>query len=71
MSPPAAAETCFGLPGSAARHAELASAAGLESVTADIPGIALDLDSEDDLRAALGGDLPTEVRALLTAAARG
>lgn len=71
MSPPAAAETCFGLPGSAARHAALATAAGLESVMADIPGIALDLDSEDDVRAALGGDLPTEVRTLLTAAAGG
>lgn len=69
MSPPAAAETCFGLAGSAARHAALATAVGLRSVMADIPGIALDLDSEDDLRTALAGDLPAEMRALLTAAA--
>jgi 2-phospho-L-lactate guanylyltransferase len=66
MSPPAGAGTCFGVSGSAARHAELAAAAGLPSSIVDIPGLALDLDSEDDVRAALAGDVSAELRGVLT-----
>ena len=49
MRPPAAFETCFGVPGSASRHAELARAAGLTAVLVDRPGTAVDLDSPDDV----------------------
>jgi 2-phospho-L-lactate guanylyltransferase len=67
MSPAGAAETCFGVKGSAAQHRSLAEAAGLPSVVADIPGLALDLDSKDDVLAALAGDLPADLRTLLGA----
>src|SRR5205823_5533440 len=49
MRPPAAFETCFGLTGSAARHAERARAAGLEAAIVDRPGTAVDLDSPEDV----------------------
>lgn len=48
MRPAGVAPTCFGSPGSAALHAELAAAAGAGSVTLDLPGLALDLDSRAD-----------------------
>jgi 2-phospho-L-lactate guanylyltransferase len=66
MSPPGAAATCFGATGSAAQHAALATAAGLASAIVDIPGLALDLDVDDDVRAALAGDLSADLRALLS-----
>jgi 2-phospho-L-lactate guanylyltransferase len=53
MRPPAALYTCFGAPGSAARHAELARAAGLTAAIVDDPGLALDIDTADDLDAFL------------------
>jgi 2-phospho-L-lactate guanylyltransferase len=49
MRPPGAVRTCFGEPQSAARHAELARAAGLEPVLVDLPGLAFDLDTPEDL----------------------
>lgn len=49
MRPPAALPTCFGRPGSARVHAELAQAAGLEHVVVDLPGLAFDLDTPEDL----------------------
>jgi 2-phospho-L-lactate guanylyltransferase len=70
MSPSGAAATCFGVVCSAARHAELARAAGLAPVIADIPGLALDVDSQEDLDAAVAGGPPPELRAFLSAAAR-
>ena len=48
MRPPGVAQTCFGSPGSAALHAELAADAGVGSVIVDLPGLALDLDSRAD-----------------------
>ncbi len=69
MSPPAAAETCFGVPGSAARHAELAVDAGLHAVIVDEPALAFDLDSFEDLREVLEHDLPVELGSILEEAA--
>ncbi len=48
MRPPGVAPTCFGSPGSAGLHAELAAGAGVDSVIVDLPGLALDLDSRED-----------------------
>jgi 2-phospho-L-lactate guanylyltransferase (CobY/MobA/RfbA family) len=50
----------FGSPGSAAVHATLAAAVEARAVMVDRPGLALDLDTPDDLTAALatGGDRP-------------
>ena len=52
LRPAGAIATCFGVQGSdgsAAGHARLAVAAGLEAVIVDIPGLAADLDSPEDL----------------------
>jgi 2-phospho-L-lactate/phosphoenolpyruvate guanylyltransferase len=65
MCPPGAARTCFGVKGSAAKHAALAAAAGLSSVTVDIPGLAIDLDSPDDFPEVLRRGAPEEIGALL------
>src|SRR5690242_20186041 len=40
LRPAGAILTCFGVPGSAARHAELAAEAGLAAVIVDVPGLA-------------------------------
>lgn len=53
LRPPGALRTCFGERGSAARHAQLAHAAGLDAAILDRPGLALDLDSPEDLAAYL------------------
>jgi 2-phospho-L-lactate guanylyltransferase len=68
MRPPAAVETCFGIQGSdgsAAGHARLAEAAGLEAVIVDLPGLALDLDSPDDVEELLRRGAPPELRTLV------
>jgi 2-phospho-L-lactate guanylyltransferase len=65
MRPAGGMQTCFGTPGSAARHAELAAAAGFDAVIADIPGLAIDLDSPEDVRDALERGVPAAVRAVL------
>ncbi|HET7573349.1 MAG TPA: 2-phospho-L-lactate guanylyltransferase [Gaiellaceae bacterium] len=52
LRPAGAIATCFGIQGedgSAQGHARLAAAAGLEAVIVDIPGLAADLDSPEDL----------------------
>lgn len=52
MRPAGAVATSFGLhgaEGSAAEHARLAAEAGLEAVIVDIPGLAADIDSPEDL----------------------
>jgi 2-phospho-L-lactate guanylyltransferase len=49
MRPPGAMPTCFGEPQSAALHARLARAAGLEPVVVDLPGLAFDVDTPEDL----------------------
>lgn len=67
MRPAGALVTCFGTPVSSARHAELAAAAGLEPAIVDVPGLALDLDSHDDLREVLRRGLPEALRAVLDA----
>lgn len=45
MRPPGLVRTCFGEPGSAARHAAL----GVEHVVLDLPGLAFDVDTPEDL----------------------
>jgi 2-phospho-L-lactate/phosphoenolpyruvate guanylyltransferase len=49
MRPSAALLTCFGELRSSRRHAELARAAGLAHVIVDLPGLAFDLDTPEDL----------------------
>jgi 2-phospho-L-lactate/phosphoenolpyruvate guanylyltransferase len=47
--------TAYG-PGSAAAHVRLAADAGLEAVTLDVPGLALDVDDAGGLREAAARD---------------
>jgi len=49
LSPPDAIEPSFG-PGSRERHLDLARAAGVEPRVVDVPSLALDLDTAEDLR---------------------
>ena len=49
MRPPAALVTCFGEVGSAQRHAERALARHLDHVVLDLPGLAFDVDTPEDL----------------------
>jgi 2-phospho-L-lactate guanylyltransferase len=60
MRPPGVLVTCFGLPGSCARHADIAAAAGVPAAIVEREGLALDLDTPEDARAALaiGRDSP-------------
>lgn len=53
LRPPGAIVPAFGSPRSSSVHAALARAAGVESVLVDRPGLALDLDTPDDLTEAL------------------
>lgn len=53
-SPPDAIPACFG-PQSAARHRERAERAGLAVRVLPLPSLAIDLDSEDDLRRFVAG----------------
>lgn len=66
MRPPGVAQTCFGSPGSAGLHAELAAGAGVDAVVLDVPGLALDLDSRADAQR-LVAVAPTSAAALLLA----
>lgn len=68
MRPSGAMATCFGVKGSAARHAELAAAAGLVPVILDIEGLAHDLDTASDLEEVLRRVMSPEVRAVLAGA---
>lgn len=49
MRPCGAMPTVFGAPGSALLHAEGAWARGLDCVVLDLPGLAFDVDTPDDL----------------------
>jgi 2-phospho-L-lactate/phosphoenolpyruvate guanylyltransferase len=49
MRPPGTVATCFGEPQSAALHERLAQAAGVEAVVIDLPGLAFDIDTPEDL----------------------
>ncbi len=49
MRPPGAIATCFGEPLSARLHAEAAGARHLECVVLDLPGLAFDVDTPEDL----------------------
>ncbi len=51
MRPPGALPTRFGEPGSAALHEQAARDAGLEAVVLDLPGLAFDVDTPEDLEA--------------------
>ena len=55
LRPPAVIVPSFGSPASAAVHAALAGQAGARAVVVDRPRLALDLDTPDDLAAALAG----------------
>ena len=68
MQPAGAMPTTFGVKASAARHAELAEAAGLTPVVVDIPGLAHDLDTAEDLDEVLRHAMSAEVRAVLAGA---
>jgi 2-phospho-L-lactate guanylyltransferase len=65
MRPPGVLATCFGTPGSAARHAASARAAGLGAVTVDLPGTALDLDTPQDVERFLELEHPSRAFELL------
>jgi 2-phospho-L-lactate/phosphoenolpyruvate guanylyltransferase len=52
LQPPTAIDPAFGMPASAAVHRALARRAGLVARVIDLPGLALDVDTPDDLRAA-------------------
>lgn len=67
IRPAGAVATCFGIKGSAAGHAALAEAAGLLAVMVDRPGLAIDLDSPEDVREALRRGVPGDVEAVLAA----
>lgn len=49
MRPPGGFPTCFGTPGSAAGHERIARDAGAEARTLDLPGLAFDVDTPEDL----------------------
>jgi 2-phospho-L-lactate guanylyltransferase (CobY/MobA/RfbA family) len=51
MRPPGAVATRFGATNSSAVHAEAARAAGLDAVLVDLPGLAFDVDTPEDLAA--------------------
>ena len=65
LRPAGAIVTCFGVPGSAARHARLAAEAMLPAAIVDLPGLATDLDSPDDVREVLRLGVSDELRQLL------
>jgi 2-phospho-L-lactate/phosphoenolpyruvate guanylyltransferase len=67
MQPAGAMGTTFGSTGSAALHAELARAAGLDPVILDLEGMAHDLDTAADLAEVLRREMAPEVRAVLGA----
>ncbi len=68
MRPPGVAPTCFGSPGSAALHEELAAAAAVESVIVDLRGLAFDLDSPADAERVVRAAPSAEVALLLSGA---
>ena len=53
MRPPGLLVTCFGVPASSVRHAEIAAAAGVDATVVDREGLALDLDTPEDAEHAL------------------
>ena len=69
LRPPDALMPNFGIPDSAAVHAQRALGAGLEAVICDRPGLALDLDTPADLAAVLDRLGPGRIRDLLAPAA--
>jgi 2-phospho-L-lactate guanylyltransferase len=68
MRPAGGMPTTFGVKGSAARHAELAEGSGLTPVVVDIPGLAHDLDTAEDLEEVLRHAMSPVVRAVLAGA---
>jgi len=66
MRPPGVLETCFGSPGSAALHLERARAARLEGVLVDRPGLALDLDTPEDVERLFAARRLTRTASLLS-----
>jgi len=68
ISPPGAISPAFG-PGSRVRHLDLAAEAGVAAEVAEIPSLALDLDTGDDLRELAHALAADPARAPATAAA--
>jgi 2-phospho-L-lactate/phosphoenolpyruvate guanylyltransferase len=69
MSPPGSAPTCFGVVGSAAQHKALTEAAGLPAEIVDLPNLAFDLDSLEDLELVLQrANISADLRAILAGA---
>ena len=69
LRPPGVLVPSFGATASAALHLRRARRAGLEAVVCDRPGLALDLDTPADVRAALDLLGPGSIRELLAPAA--
>jgi 2-phospho-L-lactate guanylyltransferase len=65
LRPPAALKTCFGASGSADLHARSARELGLGAVILDRPGLALDLDTPEDVERFLAIARPSPTRRLL------
>ena len=68
LRPPAVLETCFGAAGSARLHVARARVLGLAAVLVDRPGLALDLDTPEDVECLLAAGRPTRTTALLSLA---
>lgn len=51
MRPPAVLDTLFGRPGSCRLHEVAAQRAGIQAVVVDLPGLAFDVDTPEDLAA--------------------
>jgi 2-phospho-L-lactate guanylyltransferase len=65
MRPPGVIMTCFGVSRSAACHAEIAAAAGVDATVVDREGLALDLDTPEDAEHALAAGGRSEALELL------
>jgi 2-phospho-L-lactate/phosphoenolpyruvate guanylyltransferase len=68
LAPPNAIDTAFG-PNSCERHLQIAASAGIEAEVIDVPSLAIDIDTPDDLDALEGlaaPDAATRTRELLT-----
>lgn len=66
ITPPDALASSFG-PGSCQRHIRLAEEAGIEHEVVEVPSLAIDIDTPDDLEALAGlAERPTRTQGLLS-----
>lgn len=66
LRPSGIIETCFGYEGSAALHASIARDAGVQARIVDVPGLALDLDTPEDVQQFLAVSQTTRTRELVS-----